>query len=284
MAGPPPATASPESPATPELEAIIVEAQRERERLERQIQTFATSIVLPRREESLARWQVPICPVVSGLSSEGAEFVLKRVSQIAKDSRAPLAPEKCKPNFVIVVTPEPTSFLRAWWKRNPTFFNDGRGLGDTETFIRTSRPIRVWYNVMSECPDGRATYEIQRSGDESYVRCIDGSMATSSKLRWLTVRKIVSAIVVADVALMEGRTLGQLADYIAMIGLAQLRRNVDPGSVPTILKLFADAEPTIPPGLSRWDEAFLRAIYGTDPESTLQLSEVQTHMYRHLMR
>jgi hypothetical protein len=283
IAEPSPAAHSQEPPGDAALEAVIVEAQRERERLERQIRAFATSIILPRREESLARWQVPICPLVAGLTPEQGEFVLKRVSQIVRDSGAPLAPEKCKANLVIVMTPEPASFLRGWWKRNPKFFNDGRGLGDTEIFIRTPKPIRVWYNVQSKCPNGRATYETEGSdGGTAYLRCVDGTLG--SKLRWEAVRKIVSAIMIADTALIEGRTIGQLADYIAMVALAQLRRDAEPGSVPTILHLFNGAEPATSQRLSRWDEAFLRSVYASDPESVLQVSEVQAKMYQDLMR
>ena len=150
--------------------------------------------------------------------------------------------------------------------------------------IRATKPIRVWYNVMSVCPYGRATYEIQGSedGSRAYIRCVDGDMG--SKLRWVTVRKIVSAIVVADSALIEERTIGQLADYIAMIGLAQLRRNVETGSVPTILRLFADAAPKATQHLSRWDEAFLRSLYATDVESVVQLKAMQARMYGDLVR
>jgi hypothetical protein len=104
-----------------------------------------------------------------------------------------------------------------------------------------------------------------------------------SKLRWVTVRKIVAAIVVADSTLIEGRTIGQLADYVAIIGLAQLRRNAEPGTAPTILRLFSE-EPNGPQRLTRWDEAFLKSVYATDPESVLQLSRVLAGMYEDLAR
>jgi hypothetical protein len=283
LADSPPATASPVEPAGTELESIIVEGQRER--LERQIRTFATSILLPRYGESLARWQVPICPFVAGLTPGQGEFVRKRVSQIVRDSGAPLAPEKCKTNFVIIMTPEPAVFLRAWGKQNPKFFHDGRGRGDVELVIRTAKPIRVWHNVQSKCPNGRSTFAVQGGEDDStdvsYIHCSDGSMG--SKLRWVTVRKIVAAIVVADSTLIEGRTIGQLADYVAIIGLAQLRRNAEPGTAPTILRLFSE-EPNGPQRLTRWDEAFLKSVYATDPESVLQLSRVLAGMYEDLAR
>jgi hypothetical protein len=280
MAGPASATSSTGPPGKPRLEAIIVEGQRERE-LERRIQTFARSIVLPSWEESLARWQVPVCPFVAGLTPEQSKFVLTRVSQITRDFGAPLAPEQCEPNFLVVVTPEPAAFLRTWWSRNPKFFNDDRGLGGVEIFVRSTKPIRIWHNVVSKCPDGRTTYEVYGNEGESFIRCVDGLMG--SKLRWVTVRKIVSAIVVADPALIEGLTIGQLADYVAMIGLVQIRRNANPGDAPTILNLFANTGPRTQE-LSRWDQAFLRSLYATDPESGLQLSEIQARMYRDLVR
>jgi hypothetical protein len=45
--------------------------------------------------------------------------------------------------------------------------------------------------------------------------------------------------------------------------------------------LFSDAEPQ---RLTRWDEAFLRSVYATDPESVSQLSRVLASMYEDLAR
>ncbi|MGH7107435.1 MAG: hypothetical protein ACREFT_13120, partial [Acetobacteraceae bacterium] len=59
-----------------------------------------------------------------------------------------------------------------------------------------------------------------------------------------------------DLKQTKGLTIGQLADYVALIGLAQVRPEADPGNAPTILTLFRDPKhPT--QALSAWDRALL---------------------------
>src|SRR5699024_10205751 len=87
-----------------ELDVVTVEAQKQRRLIEDQISQFVSSITLPGREQSLGRWQRPICFLVGGLPRDQGEFIVARLSQIAKSSAAPLAPAQCKPNFLIVVT------------------------------------------------------------------------------------------------------------------------------------------------------------------------------------
>lgn len=54
---------------------------------------------------------------------------------------------------------------------------------------------------------------------------------------------------VVDTGRIKGFNIGQLADYIAMIGLAQIRLDSDLGSAPTILRLFAQTNhDAMPPG------------------------------------
>ena len=52
-----------EDPQAP-IDTVTVEARREQ--LKRQISTFVSEIALQSRTESLARWQLPICPLVAG--------------------------------------------------------------------------------------------------------------------------------------------------------------------------------------------------------------------------
>jgi hypothetical protein len=255
------------------LETVTVEARRQRELTERQISTFVTSITLPTRDESVARWQLPICPLVAGLPRDRGEFALGRVSQIARDAGIPLAPHECPPNFLIIVTREPEALLQRWWAHNPRLMNDDRGVGDIKRFIHTAQPIRVWYNACSEAPGFGKTFE--------GVHCGTGGLG--SRLTWEAVRAIYSAIVVVDLGRIKDVNDGQLADYIAMVGLAQIRRNPELGAAPTILRLFAESGVARPQGLSSWDQAFLKSLYGADSGNVMQLAEVKWRLDRELV-
>lgn len=266
---PPPASTSGKS----NLETVTITAQQ-RKLMERQISRFVTSITLPARDESLARWQEPICPLVAGMSRDGGEFVLARVSQAARDAGAPLAPEKCEPNFLIVLTSQPEELLKKWWKRSPKMFTDERGIGGVHHYITTSHPVRVWYNATSACSGTPGNFQVV--GGTVYPSCVDGGMI--SRLNWQTVRKITSVIVIADTGMVGDLTAGQLADYISMIGLAQIREYPRPGDAPTILRLFAENGDARPAGLSRWDQAFLKSLYATDISKVMQIAEIKFTM------
>jgi hypothetical protein len=67
-----------------------------------------------------------------------------------------------------------------------------------------------------------------------------------------------------------------------MLGLAQIRENANPGPAPTILHLFASRGAARPDGLSGWDKAFLKSLYGTNADDVTQLSEIKVRLYRDL--
>ena len=263
-------------PTNGALDTVTVEAARERERLEHRISSFVSSITIPFRDESLARWQSAICPLVAGLPPEEGEFVFDRVSRVASDAGVPLAPEKCTPNFLVVATSDPEALLQKWWGRSARLFNEDRGTAGMQRFIHSDQSVRVWYNACSVSPGGAKTFKIK--GDPS---CNTG--AIGSRLSFEAVRVIYSVVVVVDLGHIEGLNVGQLADYIAMIGLAQIRKNPDLGGAPTILHLFAETDAPKPQGLSIWDQTFLKSLYRTDPAKITQMSEIKFRMGRDLV-
>jgi hypothetical protein len=71
--------------------------------------------------------------------------------------------------------------------------------------------------------------------------------------------------------------LGQLADYMGMVGLAEVNLDADVGSAPSIMKLFRDV-PDPPQGLSSFDQAFLSSLYRAEQASVMQESAMKTIM------
>src|ERR1700675_2279596 len=71
--------------------SVTVTAPREMEQLRQEVDTFVSSaIARPYSRESLLRWDHAMCPLVAGMNHEAGEFVLLRLSQIARAPRAPL--------------------------------------------------------------------------------------------------------------------------------------------------------------------------------------------------
>lgn len=275
----------------PGLDQITVEARRERAILEHQVSSFVSAISVAPFRESLARWSTPICPLVAGLPREHGEFVLTRVSKIAADAGVPLASESCRGNFYVIVTGDPDALLKAWIKRDISMFGDAGGT-KIRAFLNSSRPVRVWYNADLDTSDGLpltandgtaqvATGPAMGGGPLAGVPTNDHALGF--RLKHDEVRGLSSVIVLIDSRRARGVSFGQLADYVGLIGLAELRLEANVGDAPTILQLFSASGKAPPPGLSPWDQYFLKALYHTEQSDVMQLSEIKISIVRDVL-
>jgi hypothetical protein len=96
------------------------------------------------------------------------------------------------------------------------------------------------------------------------------------------VHELTSVIIVVDGSQTTKITMGQIADYIAMVGLAQIRVQADTGTAPSILHLFQGSDPQ-PLGLSPWDEAFLHGLYTTDQSSVVEVPIIEGRMFKQIV-
>jgi hypothetical protein len=258
-----------------ELDTVVVQAQRQQE-FKRQISTFVSAITMPSRTDSLARWEQSICLYVAGAPLEHSKFVLQRLAQVASEAGLPVDPAGCSPNLLVVMTTDPKLLLQKWWRKDPRLFDTIRGVGGIKRTIRTDAPVRVFYNACST-PAPAKSFALRVELD-----CNSGTLG--SRLTRGTVRAIYSVIVVVDLQQSNDLQIEPLTDYIAMVALAQIRSDPDPGTAPTILRLFDGTNASRPQGLSAWDRAFLKSLYGTDSRSVMQLSEIKIRMADDLTR
>ncbi|HTC14644.1 MAG TPA: hypothetical protein VK695_02455 [Steroidobacteraceae bacterium] len=262
------------------LPTVTVQAQREQ--LRQQVNQFvAQTIVRPHNDDSLLRWDTPICPLVAGLPREQGEFFLQRISQAARDAKAPLAGEKCRPNLYVIVAANPANFLKLWWRHDVRLFSTANGVVPVQRFIDTPRAVRVWYNNQAIDPASGAQVEplLAQSlgpGGASVsfpVNYLPGRM--SSRLQHMMVRNVQSAIVIIDAQQMSGFEIGQLADYVSMVSLAEINLDKDVGNIPSILTLFRHPAEA-PQELTVWDRSLLHAVYTSRQQDTMQFSEICT--------
>jgi hypothetical protein len=241
------------------------------------VRTFVGQIAVKPYDSTLARWEpvAPICPLVAGLTRENGEFILARVSKIAAAAGAPLAAEHCKPNLYIVVSANPDALLKAWNKRDVWMFGDESEQGGTtiRRFLNSNSPVRVWYNAELYSADGTPLGNLEG-------RTTPRAIAT--RIVFNQTRDLTSALVMVDGPRARGINFGQLAAYIAMLGLAEIRANADVADAPSILHLFSRSENERPNGLSTWDQAFLKALYRTEHTDRQQLAEIKTVMVQEI--
>jgi hypothetical protein len=286
-------SAADEAPAKsqpPDLSTITVEARRARETLEKQVSTFVTGVMTHYSDESLARWDTAVCPLVAGFPREVGEFMLARLSQIVKAADAPLAAENCRANLYVIVTREPDLLLKSWRRRDARIFGNAPP-GTIRRFLDTPRPVRVWYNADISASAGVLSSStlagsVGGMGVASSGALGGGNGSTNSyptntrinptRLIWNEVQALSSVIVIVDSSKLKAVSIGQLADYIGLMALAEVRLDTDSGTAPTILHLFAGPERAAPQQLSAWDQALLKSLYDTPQKSVMQLSQIKT--------
>jgi hypothetical protein len=270
------------------LPSITIQASRERQAVRRRVEKFVASVIVRPSDETLMRWDTPICPLVAGLPKAWGEFILSHISQAAVDARAPLAGAKCRPNLYVVASAVPEQFLKTWWKREPWMYDRRHGIGPVMSFIESKRPIRAWYNSELGCEDGGqvgpgesvapAQISSGTGGSSTFApgapTCTDG---IDTHLNYADVRSISSALVVIDLTRLQKMTIQQLADYVALVGLVDVRLDADPGAAPSILRLFS-GNPSAPPGLTPLDQALLYSLYNTRQADKQQVQDMESTM------
>lgn len=272
------------APQSEAAEEVIVEGTRPE--VEQRVHTFVNGITHRGYSiESLVRWNEPICPLVAGIPAEQGEFILRGISQAARDAGAELGEEKCRPNFHVVLTPEPEQLLDLWRRRASKLYGMTPP-AQVRRILGKPRPVRAWYNVWDQCGEGVDTGTIigadsnfGLSAATPYGRgCLKDSLITFTR-----VQSISSVIVIIDLDDTKNIKLGPLTDYISMVGLTDVDLDGDWGNEPTILRLFGPSGDANLQKMSIWDRAFLKALYGTSQTDRHQRTEVARSIVRDLM-
>lgn len=272
------------------LDTVTIEGQRE---IKHQIDDFVYGAVVSYMNDSLMRWDAPVCPTVAGLPNDQGEYVLARLSQVARDAHVPLAGEHCnRPNLLVVVTDQPDALAKKWAEHDRTRLNTCNGQGYLRDFVNSQRPVRAYYNGKFLSSDGGELPQVNSSALSFYTMnidfhfgpCVSGNnVAIGTRLRYGAVQGLQSVIILVDGKRANELNIGQLADYITLVGLAQIRPDANTGTAPTILTVFTGADPQ-PQGLSRWDESFLRGLYTTKQSSVIQTSLIKASMFDQFRR
>jgi hypothetical protein len=246
--------------------------------LDRRVDAFVRAITRnpdTSAEDSLVRWNSPICLLVAGLTADDTKLMSARLSQVSSSSAAPLARPPCQPNFIVVATSEPDRVLNAWYARDSRLFGDAAP-AQIRQFLESSRsrPVRVWYNIDL----GR------KSGARNGHFIPSNTRAESSAFVGNAAFDFLSVFAIIDTHRTEHITLDRLADYVAMAGLARVNLDADLGDAPSILRLFAASGENQPAGLSSWDGAFLEALYQSSQSSRTQQFDIVERVTKTISR
>lgn len=270
----PPATAQSDSdPVT--LEGIDVVGRP----LNDLIRGFVSEVAQPNNGRNLARWDSKICVGVINLQRETAEFLADRISTVAVDLGLEVGDAGCAPNVMIVATGDGTEMARTLAREQGRGLRPGgagmtRGGNAFEDFQTNDRAVR-WWQVsmpMDSAGNSRAT----RLPGDCFGSCVgDGSAAefapqidvfAASRLSTQIVDNIFRTLVIVDVDDVAGLTVLQLADYIAMVTLAQVDPDAEIDGYASILNVLDN--PAAADSLTNWDLAYLEGLYAAERSST----------------
>ncbi len=230
---------------------------------------------------------------VGNLQREAAEFVVDRISSVAESVGLEAGWPRCEPRAFIVFASDADAAAQDLIEARGRQFRigiSGTDLGSSavQAFTASYRPVRWWHSsVPVDEETGRVTARLPGQPPFSAARLTSphdlgerASRTEASRIRSPLRDDLSQVIIIVDIDQVAGVDLGALADYLAVISLAQIDPELDPGSYDTILSLFAPgANP--PLGLTDWDRAFLRGLYAaeqTDEASNARIGNVANTM------
>lgn len=259
------------------LETVEVTASREKMR--REIQTFVHKVT--RLEgEFVGRWGVLVCPMVVGVSDSQAQFVQHRLIEVqdAARKRKPGPGAKCRPNLFVIITDEADAVLADWKVRDPGMFRWKSREGVSRS--GGAGPVRTWHNAIEEPADGSAATGSRLHADLPSGKSSCPLLGRLAAGCW---EHITAVVVLVDAKATGKVTLAQLADYISVVSLSQIDLSANLGGIDSILRLFAQPPPDVPPaGLTEWDHAFLNGLYRASYSPKDQQRDIEARMVREL--
>ena len=241
---------------------VVVRGQRIEEReASRQIDRILPPTAV---DQPLARFQTTVCPGVMGLAPGSAQAIVDRIGMVADTLGLRVGEPGCAANLLLVVTDDADAAIRRLAARGRGMFHT-LSLADLRRVTAEAGAARGWSETEVRSRDGErqtmAEYDDILPPTSRF-----GGMApqllvpTASRIALGFRRDISRSYVIIDAAAVRGRDTTQIADYVAMRGLAGIRPDRERGAF-TILAAFTANDATAPPALTDVDWGILHGLY-----------------------
>jgi hypothetical protein len=272
------------------------------------VRGFVRALTVPGRYAALPRWTGELCPGVVGLDAAHARALNDRVARVALDLGIRVGPPGCNADVIVYFTQDAAATVAALSGRNGPISTRTGSREAVRDFIEQPRPVRWWY-VSTRSADG---FLVERNNETSSIntgrpdisdptgsaegalreRDLNSNVPESfangvrvrgaSRLRANTVENLARVLIIVDAPRANVR-FSSLADYIAMISLAEINPNAEVSAVPSILNLFSDAGAGQPDSLTEWDLSYLHGLYRS-PEDSHDATQQEGLIVRSMMR
>ena len=202
-------------------------------------------------ETPVARFQGAPCFGTVGLPAAMGQALVNRMMDNALAAGAPVAPDGCKPNVLVLFMNDATAELKKLRETQKELFSDIPP-DEMRANVRSEGPVQVLNTVEVRGKDGDAI-----NGQPGQLPEV--KLRSPTRIMLPTRLDLIGSVVIIARSAVPGKSIDQLADYATMRSLARTRDS-DPQSTGTILSLFTAATPPAA-GMTQFDRAYLRALY-----------------------
>lgn len=264
----PPRTAPQSAPQTPPpaaepavLEDVLIDGRP----LEARVRSFVDEVSAPPQRRGLARWWDRVCFGVVNLEPTQAQALIDRLSAVADDYGVRLDAPGCRPNAVVIFADDGRVMADSLVEAQRPLFHLGvggldRGKAQLEAFRQSDAPVR-WWHVSLPVIGSTGQRAIRLPGDDAPIYVPAEGLVNHGRPITDVLNKV---IVIVDAGKVEGVGGEPLAEYLAMVSLAQVDPEGDVAGYDTILNLFAASG--APAGLTVWDRSYLEGLYQARPD------------------
>lgn len=251
-------------------ESVTVTGLTPRARTEILRDFIRSTVALSYVDGKLTRWSLPICPLVIGLKPEENAAVAVRIRNDAQSVGARVAAnEPCAANVTVAFAPDPQTLMTkiaasADRKGN---LGDNDGAYHLRKLSQVVAPIQAWYGTKTTqkygVPGARGLPSPYLA---DYCQATPCFMTEASRLGDGIPSNLANVFVVVDLGKIDGRQVGTIADYVAMLTLLKTPAFAACRPLPSITNLLTpDCDESLKTiALSEADLAFLRGVYKAD--------------------
>ena len=234
--------------------------------------SFVKSTGVANGQKQVARWAVPVCIKIVGVSTVQTAKIEDFMLGVAREANVPVAKKGCSPNVTVIFTGDASEAVRYVHEKRPHQLRE-LSLANRERLVNSTAPVRWWYTTQNVDRDRVGTDNVApifatagNTGEPVGGPVSVGGMGemtstqqynSGSHVRTPTIRSLFSAAVVIDAPAAGNTPIDSIAAYASMVAFAEMDAGAPPPD--SILGLFQPS--SIQSTITDWDMAFLKSLY-----------------------
>jgi hypothetical protein len=231
-----------------------------------------------------------------------AQYLVDRISAVAVELGLQPGEPGCEPNINIVFTTNGKEMAASLVESSPLVFRPFGGTGGTTQglhalaqFKASEAAVRWWQitlpvnrggEVAVQLPNSWTNLNVFSGTDKDgnpmegphWMRQVPWTAGSNSRITHSMKDQFLVNYIIADASKLQTASWEQVADYLAMVALAQIKPDAQPTSYSSILNLFNTSNP--PQAMTAMDRLYLQSLYEMD---TMRMPKLQRSLFSDTM-